>query len=140
MGTQAGMLFAEPRKHRRPFPKRSAVPFDRWRNSGGKRGSTAVNGRHVMMLRRYGNVVRHGQESIRYSEYTVLSDESLIQDAHNATSSLPDEKGVRSHSAEDNREMASCRFQKTPEPVAQNLLSYVARGTKRPLERGTQQR
>jgi hypothetical protein len=141
MDTQAGMLFAEPRVHRRPFPKRSAVPFDRWRNSGGKRGSTAVKGRHVMMLRRYGNVMMHERDSIRYSEYTILSDE-CIQDAPKATSSgtLPDKQGVRSHSAEDNREMASRRVRKPPEPVPQTLLSFVARGTKRPLESGTQQR
>ena len=48
--TQPGRLFAEPRAHRRPFPKRRAVPFDRWRNSGGKRGSTAVKGTKVLSL------------------------------------------------------------------------------------------
>ncbi len=31
-GTAPGHLFAEPVGHRRPFPKRRAVPYDRWRN------------------------------------------------------------------------------------------------------------
>jgi hypothetical protein len=31
-GTAPGHLFAEPVGHRRPFPKRQAVPYDRWRN------------------------------------------------------------------------------------------------------------
>jgi hypothetical protein len=33
-GTRPGCIFAEPATHRRPFPKRKAIPFDRWRNSG----------------------------------------------------------------------------------------------------------
>ena len=31
-GTAPGHLFAEPVGHRRPFPKRRAIPYDRWRN------------------------------------------------------------------------------------------------------------
>jgi|EP01043_Picozoa_sp_COSAG02_P023648 hypothetical protein len=115
------MLFAEPRAHRRPFPKRRAIPFDRWRNSGGKRGSTAVKGRQVMMLRRYGNVVIHERDPIRYVEYSVLSDECSILGTPNATcSGTPPHEG--SCSAEENREITS------------------ARGTKRPLEDGVQHR
>ena len=78
MQTPSGRLFTEPRAHRRPFPKRRAVPFDRWRNSGGKRGSTAVKGKQLTMLRRYGNVIIHESESVRYVEYSVLSDQPAV--------------------------------------------------------------
>ena len=71
----AGCIYAELKEHRRPFPKRRAIPFDRWRNSGGKRGSTTVRGQQLTMLRRYGNVVRHNKPPVRYVEYSVLSAE-----------------------------------------------------------------
>lgn len=78
MDTLSGRLFAEPRSHRRPFPKRSSTPYDRWRNSGGKRGSTQIMGESLVMLRRYGNVVRHeAPEPVKYTEYTVQSTEKL---------------------------------------------------------------
>ena len=55
-GTKPGCIYAEPGSHKRPFPKRHAVPYDRWRNSGGKRGATVINGQRTVFVRRYGNV------------------------------------------------------------------------------------
>ena len=114
------MLFAEPRAHRRPFPKRRAIPFDRWRNSGGKRGSTAVKGRQFIMLRRYGNVVIHERDSIRYVEYSVLSDECAVQSDECAVQDTPNATNLGSPpheascSAEDNHETESSRGTKRP--------------------------
>ena len=39
------------------------------------------------MLRRYGNVVIHGCETVRYVEYSVLSDKSSVEEAPNVSSS-----------------------------------------------------
>ena len=55
-GTKPGCIYAEACSHKRPFPKRHGVPYDRWRNSGGKRGATVIRGRRTVFVRRYGNV------------------------------------------------------------------------------------
>lgn len=55
-GTTPGCVYAELATHKRPFPKRSGKPYDRWRNSGGKRGATVIRGGSTTFVRRYGNV------------------------------------------------------------------------------------